>query len=238
MLCLLRCTNFIYLEQYLIKSFWSLVAGNMNTNNATSARCADCPSTVAMCTLARGTGSGSGGWIKTSFVCGDGEYSSSEMSAVCCSLIVAKTTEVFEGAPVPVEIDVSKKSRRTHDTTDCMVPLLCRSSAGTCGDNAYMQLLVDRDVISKSVSRSDERTKNSFNTVLDYYKIAAPRPDWLSRSSVLNGIGNSSYYRGRSVASRSVSLLAVLRLVGGPRNMATLVMMLITGRYVKNSGLL
>ena len=189
-----------------------------------------------MCTLARATARSPSG-MKASFACADGEFSSSEMSAMCHSLFVARCeSEIDDNVPVSVEIDVSKKSKKRGNSGGCKVNLLYRVSTGAGGDAVAMQLGIDQDAISKSISRGDACFVNRINknTVLDYYKIAAPRPEWLSRSSVLNGAGSSSFYRGRSVASRSVSLLAVMRLVGGPRNMATLVMMLLTGRYVKN----
>lgn len=154
-------------------------------------------------------------------MCADGDYSASEMHAYCSAMEISIDSVSHPhskcSSSIPLDIDLGSNPAVT-------------SQQMLTADGTTM-IRVNTAALVKAFSRTDSTPQSKVKSVLDIYRLPKPRAKWVPLQNGVAGSSTSTFWRGRLVSSRSVSLLAVMRLVGGPANMATLVMMLLSGRY-------
>ena len=191
----------------------------------------DTPSTVVFCVVKQKITVRNNSFIQTvSFICADGEFTASDMHALCCSISVVQNG--YEKTTDSTADDINRVDVELLFESNDIQQELCHNafSFKSIETVEVYGVVVNTNGIKNLRPYCCEPAVSKIKSVLDYYCISRPLGTISFDSSDAAVMNANITARSLCIASRSVSLLAVMRLVGGPGNMATLVTLLLSGR--------
>lgn len=160
------------------------------------------------------------------YICDEKSYSISEMLRFVGGVRITQSREAASEISDNMSFSVCENTIGSIDQTFEYL----RTNIALGLSNLRFDIQFETSNLKKYVVNSsllDHASPTITPSVLHFYQLLRPRSEWCSLDSL---VPSSTQVRSMQPLARSVSLPAVMRLVGGPANMATILMMLISGR--------